>query len=62
MQWITKNGWDDEIGRNFHIGSIPRFILIDQEGVIVNPNAPRPSEHDELAALFDEQIAKLGAE
>ena len=37
-------GGDSEFVEGYRIDGIPRFILIDDEGNIVNDNAPRPSE------------------
>lgn len=36
---------DGGFSRDYMIISVPRFILIDPEGVIVDSNAPRPSGH-----------------
>ncbi|HBK71710.1 MAG TPA: hypothetical protein DDZ39_08680 [Flavobacteriaceae bacterium] len=44
-------GGDTEFVQGYRINSIPRFILIDDEGNIVNDNAPRPSE-PALKTLF----------
>ena len=44
-------GQDNAFQRAYQINSIPRFILIDPEGNIVNANAPRPSE-PRLKELF----------
>ena len=30
--------------KNYYVNSIPRFILLDTEGKIIDPQAPRPSE------------------
>ena len=37
------NGGDREVMTAFGIRGIPRFILLDKEGKIVNPNMTRPS-------------------
>lgn len=34
-------------------GAIPRYIIVDKSGNLVNKDAPRPSQHDELLALLD---------
>ncbi len=41
------------ISKHFIINSIPRFILINEEGKIVSSNAPRPSSGETLHALID---------
>ena len=44
-------GQDISFQQAYQINSIPRFLLIDPEGKIVNANAPRPSE-PRLKQLF----------
>ncbi|MGJ3233801.1 TlpA family protein disulfide reductase [Marivirga sp.] len=39
----AEGAWEASIMQNYAINGIPRFILIDQEGKIVNANAARPS-------------------
>jgi hypothetical protein len=53
MQLFADNSWKSEFVTDYGIQGIPRFLLIDPEGVIVSPNAPRPSS-SELISLFDE--------
>lgn len=43
---------------NFNITMIPRFVLIDDEGKIVNANAPRPSSGKEIRNLLDKSLKK----
>ncbi|KAB7731370.1 redoxin family protein [Rudanella paleaurantiibacter] len=44
------NGFDqkqsDQFAQSYLIGSIPRYILVDKLGNIVNPEAPKPSSKD----------------
>jgi hypothetical protein len=40
---LYAGGWNNDLVRFFKINGIPRFILIDMEGNIINPNAERPS-------------------
>jgi len=42
----------------FNINSIPRFILIDPNGNIVEANAPRPSQTDVIKKLFSDSGVK----
>jgi thiol-disulfide isomerase/thioredoxin len=37
----------------YAVNSIPRFVLIDEEGKIVSVDAPRPSSGDEIRHLID---------
>ncbi len=53
VQLIADNAWKSKFVTDYAIDGIPRFILIDTEGNIVNADAPRPSD-PKLVALFDE--------
>ncbi|MCB0428216.1 MAG: TlpA family protein disulfide reductase [Mangrovimonas sp.] len=52
IQLFADNDWQSEFMLNYKVNSIPRFILIDPEGKIVSPDAPRPSK-EELIKLFE---------
>ncbi|XMO85997.1 TlpA disulfide reductase family protein [Algibacter sp. AS12] len=43
---------DQKFARDFKVNTIPRFILIDPNGIVVNDNAPRPSSK-QLTKIFD---------
>ncbi len=49
-QWFAK-GWNNALCDAYNINSIPRFMLIDHKGNIVNTNAPKPS--GDLKQLID---------
>ncbi|SEW10042.1 TlpA disulfide reductase family protein [Chitinophaga arvensicola] len=53
---IFVNGWSD-ITKNYDIKGIPRFMVFDQKGNIVNIDAPRPST-PELKALIEKTLTK----
>lgn len=53
IQLFADNSWNSKFVKDYQIMGIPRFILIDPEGNIVNSNAPRPSDK-KLITLFDE--------
>lgn len=53
MQLFADNDWNSKFVKDYQIQGIPRFILIDAEGNIVNANAPRPSD-PKLLDLFTE--------
>lgn len=44
---------ETQFARDYLVGTIPRFILIDPKGNIVDSNAPRPGD-PKLKALFNE--------
>ena len=56
-QLFADNDWQSKFIQDYMIKGIPRFILIDPSGNIVNSNAPRPS-NKKLAELFDELLNK----
>lgn len=43
IQLLAPKGWQSQFIQDYKIRGIPRFILIDPDGNIVNPDAPRPS-------------------
>ncbi len=69
-QWLkdvinspSKNYWVDggfrsEFARAIDLVSIPRFIFINEKGVIINSDAPRPST-PELYTLIDSELKRL---
>lgn len=52
VQLLAIGGWGSSIIKDYQIIAIPRFILIDPEGKIINSNAPHPSSPD-LITLFN---------
>ncbi len=53
MQLLADNGFRSTFIQDYKINGIPRFILIDPEGNIVNSDAPRPS-NPQLVKLFNQ--------
>lgn len=53
---IFASGWSD-IAKFYSINGIPRFMVFDKQGKIVNVDAPRPSQ-PELKALIEKTLAK----
>ena len=52
-QFVMKDVEDKKIVSDFNIQFIPRFIIINADGTIQNPDAPRPSEKDVIKILDD---------
>lgn len=44
IQVFAPKGWKSQFIRDYKISGIPRFILIDPDGNIVDASAPRPSD------------------
>lgn len=55
VQLFTGSGWKADFIQAYKIDGIPRFILIDPDGNIVDPDAPRPS-----SARITELLEELG--
>ena len=51
IQILADQDWSSDFVTAYNIEGIPRFILIDQEGNILNSNAPRPSDPNLKAVL-----------
>jgi thiol-disulfide isomerase/thioredoxin len=51
IQLLADNGFQSEFVQKFGINAIPRFILLDPKGNIVNANAPRPSNPELIKLL-----------
>ena len=51
MQLLADNNWNSDFIKAFAINSIPRFILIDPDGKIVDSDALRPSNPKLLEKL-----------
>lgn len=41
---LSQGGWGSEVTSKFGVSSIPRYLIIDKKGKVVDPNAPRPSD------------------
>ena len=52
-QLFSDNAMESEFFQKYAIEGLPRFIILDPEGKIVTPNAPRPSEGDKLENLIN---------
>lgn len=52
-QLMADNAWQSKFVQDYQIKGIPRFILVDPEGMIVSADAPRPSS-DKLDEKFEE--------
>jgi thiol-disulfide isomerase/thioredoxin len=58
-QWIQLIDKDDFVWKSYVLSySIPRFVLIDKGGNIVNFDSPRPSSGNEIEALIDQELIK----
>lgn len=58
LNWLQLEDKQDFIWNKYKVTFIPRFILIDKKGKILNFDAPRPSEKKVLEHLLDKAIEK----
>ncbi len=49
---FSPGGWGASVCNYFSIQSIPRYMIIDKKGEVVNPNAPRPQDPKALEELL----------
>ncbi|MDB0602841.1 TlpA disulfide reductase family protein [Tenacibaculum maritimum] len=54
VQLFADKSFTSDFIKKYSIKGLPRFILIDPEGKIISPNAPRPSEGEKLIKTLDE--------
>jgi thiol-disulfide isomerase/thioredoxin len=55
IQLMADNNWKSSFVTSYGIKGIPRFILIDAAGNIINSDAPRPS-NPEIRSVLDELL------
>lgn len=53
IQLFAPKGWQTQFVQDYKIKGIPRFLLIDPNGNVVTPDAPRPSS-ESIKELFTE--------
>lgn len=51
--YFLNNGQSEELGREFNIRFIPRYLIIDKEGKVANAQAERPSSTKTLAEISE---------
>jgi thiol-disulfide isomerase/thioredoxin len=56
--FLLGKGLKSDIKAEFKLTSIPRYILLDREGKVLNFDAPRPSD-PKVRQLFDEMIRRV---
>jgi thiol-disulfide isomerase/thioredoxin len=58
MSWLQLEDTDDTFAKSCQVREIPRFIIIDKLGKIVDANAPRPSDQTKLMEILDRELKK----
>lgn len=59
LQLHADGAWSSTVVKDYQIKGIPTFVLIDENGIIISPSAPRPSSGADLVNMLDENIAKI---
>ena len=59
IQIIADKAWRSKFVTDYVIEGIPRFILIDKDGNLMNPMAPRPAIYVEGEMQLNEEIQKI---
>jgi thiol-disulfide isomerase/thioredoxin len=54
--FVLPNPSGSEITSRFNISTIPRYILIDSTGKVIDDNAPRPSETERIKLALDTML------
>ena len=54
--FVLPNPSGSEIPTKFNISSIPRYVLMDANGNVVDDNAPRPSETERIKEALDRML------
>ncbi|MDB5557011.1 MAG: TlpA family protein disulfide reductase, partial [Rhizobium sp.] len=57
-EWLQLFDKDETVWKAYVANWIPKFILIDKQGNIVNFDAPRPSDGKKLEELLKQEMAK----
>lgn len=58
MTWLQLEDTNDTFAKAYQGNFIPRFIIIDKQGRIVDSDAVRPSEPEKLMAILNSEINK----
>ena len=56
QSFVLPNPANSEIPTKFNISSIPRYVLMDASGNVVDDNAPRPSETERIRESLDKML------
>lgn len=56
QSFVIPNAQESAIPRQFGIRSIPRYILLDAKGNVVDDDAPRPSDTESIREALDKML------
>lgn len=55
--YLLLNATESVLSKQLELVSVPRYLILDENGKIINSNAPRPSD-SKLTQIFDELLKK----
>ncbi|MCY1662559.1 TlpA family protein disulfide reductase [Chryseobacterium sp. SL1] len=58
MNWLQLEDTEDSFAKSYGASFIPRFIIIDKQGKIVDNDAIRPSNSEKLIQILKNEISK----
>lgn len=53
LHGLSPGGWNSFVAKYYQINSIPKYLLIDQKGNVVDQNAKRPSDDNILQDILN---------
>jgi thiol-disulfide isomerase/thioredoxin len=56
LNLICKGNWEDVLKTNYYIQGIPKYVLINKNGEIIDSDAPSPGNETELTSLIDNYL------
>jgi thiol-disulfide isomerase/thioredoxin len=56
LNLICNGNWEDILKTKYYIQGIPRYILINKDGEIIDSDAPSPGKKTELISLIDKYL------
>ncbi len=57
-KWLQLIDVDQKVSKQYHVNILPRYIIIDKEGNLADPDAPRPREKEKLINILNTEIIK----
>ena len=54
--FLLTNAGDSPLKKRFNIKTIPRYMLINKDGKIVDEDAPRPSDEKQIRVALDKLL------
>ena len=56
-RWLQLHDSNTFVVNAYAVSGVPRYILIDKNGNVLDFNAPPPSQHAELTAIIDKALS-----